>query len=382
MRFLETPPGWERFVEPWWLGQFDEIKKVFRGSALPGDFLAHRIYEHQDWHNLFAKFGILTHYYSGWREDYDDLMSFHPILKEPEWGGLAEWESLEIEFPPEKLPFSPTTINQARVLLRNLRASNVSLPDVESMIHWGGGIGLQTWHMRLWGATHTEYIVDLPVMSAVQEQFLRNNGVNVHLADTEVKEGVVNIVPLSRIELLPERSDVFMALHSLNESTIEAQRYILDRDWFGADGLVLEWTEGHPDFEGSAHWMEIVADLARSGRVPSRAEVRGEEREVVPPERKAAQFEEQFHKPVLFLGRDNWENVADPNGDAMDELAGFLRGGVPIIVVETAHVPRRSNVDWVRHLAESSGYLVYEEEGILLLVLYKLAGNLGLTIPQ
>lgn len=264
---------WQDFVEPWWLEQIQKIEDVFVDGELPSDFLhapAEGVY------SLFGSFGIVNHWYPHWRDTLAlaaaraDLSQIH----DPTWGGLAEWRQIPGMDPGpanDVLPFSPTLVCRAERTARCLDDAGVDLSTSERCVHWGGGIGLETLLMRWWGATHTEYIIDLPVMSRIQHQYLGHElGFDqVHHATDDVRDGVINLVPLSSVELVPQGCDFFVAFHSLNESTVAAQRYVAEtRNWFNADTLVLEWTKDHPDFTGSSYWMDLMAERSQKAVDP------------------------------------------------------------------------------------------------------------------
>lgn len=379
---LEQPDSWKNFSEDWWIEQVGLVRSLFKRGKLDKRFLHRQVYEGGDWHYLFCKFGIIHRYYRHWKEDWkvaSDLIDT-TTLHDPKWGGLAEWKRME-SLPVPDLPVSPTLIDKSRNLATNLAANDVNLSDLTSVVHWGGGIGLQTMMMRWWGAIHTEYILDLPAMSAVQYEYLRHNlDEPVHLALDRCIEGQINVVPLSRIELVPQNHDMFLALHSLNESSPYAQSYVVDTlDWFNADKLVLSWTPDHPMFSGSEKWMNLVRELEGSGRIVSLQAARGILRSDWDGDvqRLAAVYEKSYGVPVLYLGRDNWVNVVEtgPNDRASLELQRFLQG-VPVVVVDISHVPVRSAVDWVSEMAKKNDYYVDEQDEAIILIRNELIGPL------
>ena len=353
MSDLEQPPEWRELVEEWWIAQCQDIHTLV-DAGLRDDFLLHTIWEpprlsQADHHSLFAKFGIIHHYYHHWREDYEDIKTLLDGLDDPEWGGLGRWREMERSPVTDELPFSPTLIHKAAVLSRNLVANGVDPKTLSTVVHWGGGIGLQSMLMRWWGGRFTEYVVDLPVMSRVQYEYIgRNMGWDkVHLADTEVKEGVINIVPLSRLHLLPDECDVFLSLHAISESSVKAQDYVVGRDWFGADKILLEWTEGI-FFEGTSHWAEIATGLEASGRIVPRDRVRGGFRAKWNGDTAllADHYREKYGVPVLRITRDlqpnagHWTNMPLPQDWTtrdMDVLMELARPALPIIVVDVAY---------------------------------------------
>jgi len=348
---LEQPPEWRDLAEEWWISQCQDIRYLVE-NGLRDDFLLHTVWEpprlsRVDHHNLFAKFGIIHHYYHHWKEDYEVAAGLVDLrgIEDPKWGGLDRWREMERDpIPDDGIPFSPTMVYKTAVLAQNLRASDVRLNACSTIVHWGGGIGLQSMLMRWWGAKHTEYLIDLPAMSMVQHEYIGHNlgWHKVHLADTEVKEGVINVVPLSRLHLVPDECDVFLSLHAISESSAAAQDYVVGRNWFGADKLVLEWTEGI-FFEGTSRWAEIVSGLEAAGRVAPREAARPQtfrskwngNTEIL-----ASLYQEKYGVPVLRITPEDWANVSAPHdwtSRDIDVVMEVTRSACPIIVVDVTH---------------------------------------------
>lgn len=379
---LEEPGGWEEFVEGWWVQQCAALRPLV-ASGLRDDFLLETIWEppqrcRDDHHSLFAKFGILHHYHYHWREDFDAGASVVDMgaLRDPPWGGLSRWRELERSPVPDDVPpCSPTLVYKASVLGLNLHASGVDLGAVRSMVHWGGGIGLQSLLMRQWGAAHTEYLIDLPAMSIIQYEFLAHNlgPEQVHLASEDVRDGVINVVPLSRLELVPQGCDVFLSLHAISESSAHAQNWVAARDWFGAKKLVLEWTEGI-FFEGTQNWEALVAGLEGSGRLAPRDAARGDtfrSRWHGDVARLAELYKEKHGVPVLVLGPQNWLDLtaSDQALLDLDMLMGPARPNCPIIILDVTHaMSNRRAFEWVHGRVAMQRYRLEEQDEALIII--------------
>ena len=72
-----------------------------------------------------------------------------------------------------------------------------------------------------------------------------------------MEEGKLNIVPASLAPAVPDGADLFISTWALNESSSVAQRYVLERRWFGARHLLLgmhqgEWLEDRAVAGGAA----------------------------------------------------------------------------------------------------------------------------------
>lgn len=235
---------WEKLVEPWWLEKSDELNRIFSGSV-GSDFLS--LYD-------FSEFGLISKVASD--DKYVDVLEHFGSIPHPSWADPGE---------------ATLVVQSSHVLDAVLGRSDldsleerrfcvpVDLSSVDTMARWGGGFGLQIWLQRRLGCRATEYIVDLPVMSKLQHAFLSHNlESEVHLYDGHFIDGAVNLVPLPHVEEVPS-VDVFCALHTLDESSEVAQRYVVeDRRFFDAEKLLLAWTPSHAYFRGSEHWSELV----------------------------------------------------------------------------------------------------------------------------
>lgn len=267
---------WKAFVEPWWADQAERIEQCFDGKVLRPDFLLV-----EDGDSLWARFGILTRYSPDWPEKWDQLgtLADHSLFSDPEFGGMRSWTRLPwltAGMPEDEvMPASPTMIQHGVGLLSQLAHAEVDLGALRSVVHWGGGSGLHSLLLRRLGATHTEYVLDLPIMSRVQRQFLSHTLGRDQVAQTKkFEEGKVNLVPIDRADEVPEGCDLFLALHSLSESTPAAQDFVVEREWFGATQIVMEWIEGIELFGGTSHWKGISDALIAEGRVLPREQAR------------------------------------------------------------------------------------------------------------
>lgn len=203
-------------------------------------------------------------------------------VKDPQFGGLSkgQWnlaadsahylnhdESLH---PLLDLKCSPTTIVDAYNLFMAFRKAKIDISNVEAVVQWGGGFGNQSRIMRTWGLK-TEYLIDLPLASVLQYEYLRHafgeEAVNLIRNERDsVMEGRINLVPLPFRDVVPD-APMFIALHSLNESTSIAQDYVVyDRNWFGAESCLLAWTDDLKTFNGNVFGpgVQYFADIINS----------------------------------------------------------------------------------------------------------------------
>ena len=239
---------WQRFVEPWWKSKAEAIEQSV-GDEVQSDFL-----DRFD----FSSLGLVS----------------PPEAATPDLLTQVERHFGEVPHPRWADPGHPTLVVQAAHVLDAVLGREggsgdecrsggpVDLGTIGTMVRWGGGFGLQVWIQRQMGCRATEFVIDLPVMSRLQEAFLSRNlpADQVQIYDGEFREGAINLVPLARVDDVPD-AEVFCALHTLDESTVEAQEYVVGRRFFGASTRLLAWTPRHPDFAGSDNWMTLMREL-------------------------------------------------------------------------------------------------------------------------
>jgi hypothetical protein len=61
-----------------------------------------------------------------------------------------------------------------------------------------------------------------------------------------VAAGKVNLLPVAAAAEATLEADLFVSTWALNESAPSAQRIVLERDFYGADGLLLAMHRGDP----------------------------------------------------------------------------------------------------------------------------------------
>lgn len=147
---------------------------------------------------------------------------------------------------------SSNTVHHLHHLLRYADATGRALGEFATVVEWGGGYGnLAKLFLRLHGGAPTYVLLDTPVFAAVQWLYLAAvlGEDRVHLAPAPgaaLVPGAVNVVPVGWVTSLDVSADLFVSTWALNESTPEAQHHVVDRDWFGADGLLLAMHRGDP----------------------------------------------------------------------------------------------------------------------------------------
>ncbi len=145
---------------------------------------------------------------------------------------------------------SSNTIHHAHHLLRYEQVRQLGAADV--VVEWGAGYGnLARLLDRLHPGSPTYVLIDTPVFSALQWLHLSLvMGEDRVVLHTEPGAPVVparmNVVPLGLVRDLELRADLFVSTWALNESTPAAQEHVLERDFFGAEGLLIAMNTGDP----------------------------------------------------------------------------------------------------------------------------------------
>lgn len=169
--------------------------------------------------------------------------------------------------PPIVLPRYRTSRNAVHHLAHLTEYSTrtgVALDDVATVVEWGGGYGsLARLFVRL-AKESTYVVVDIPIMSCLQWIYLASilgtERVNLLTTrDDAIRQRVVNLLPLSLLEHHQLHADLFISTWALSECDQSAQRYVVDRDWFGAERLLLAYQQRNDQFAAA----DLVGALAR-----------------------------------------------------------------------------------------------------------------------
>ena len=106
-------------------------------------------------------------------------------------------------------------------------------------------------------------IVDLPIFIALQWLYLASvlGPEHVHIVDggSDPRRGAgIVLVPLALAHDVEPGADLFISTWALSKCTTAAQDFVVDRDWFQAERLLLAYqrsTATFPDAErGSGGW--------------------------------------------------------------------------------------------------------------------------------
>jgi hypothetical protein len=154
--------------------------------------------------------------------------------------------------PGHQVTTSSNAVHHLHHLLRFEDISGRPVTTVDSVVEWGGGYGgLAKLFVRLHGGSPTYVLIDTPVFTAVQWLYLASvlgeAQVVLHAGpEVTVATGKINIVPIGLACRLDLDVDLFISTWALNESSVDAQRFVLDRNWFSAPSLLLGMHAGDP----------------------------------------------------------------------------------------------------------------------------------------
>lgn len=227
-----------RFVRPDWMQRNAELERDLL-PVPPATFLRHPVIRFQ----MFVGDRVLPHELPFVRSRLPD----DTLLTEDPVGGPPT-----TAVPGSSVRTSSNTVHQLYHLLRYQDATGRRLPDVGTVVEWGGGFGsLMRLLVRLHGGAPTCVIIDTPVFSALQWLYLSavlgEHRVVLHdTAPVRPVDGRVNVVPIGLVDALDVPADLFISNWALNESMPAAQRYVADRTWFGAAALLLAMHAGDP----------------------------------------------------------------------------------------------------------------------------------------
>jgi hypothetical protein len=200
----------------------------------------------------------------------------------------SELALLEDRFDPDSLPrlleedyvgdpilmnkryrTSSQAIHHLYHLARFTRSAKVELSSLDTVVEWGAGYGnLAKLYRRVHGSTPTQVLVDLPIFSAIQYLYLGTVfGADQVRLLTEpgqaIEPGKITMVPVGLADAVTTPADLFISTWAISESSAAAQRYVAERDWFGARRLLLAYQRSNSSFPDAERVGELaVADGA------------------------------------------------------------------------------------------------------------------------
>jgi hypothetical protein len=141
---------------------------------------------------------------------------------------------------------SESRINHLTHLVYFQEIVNKNISDMKHIVEFGGGYGGMTLLLKKLAPNATIVVIDVPAMIVLQSyyvsQSLGRDIVNVIESESEgIREGLVNFVPLSRLNQLSRefRTDLFVATWSLSEANDRTVDLVESFKLFGAQNILF-----------------------------------------------------------------------------------------------------------------------------------------------
>lgn len=150
-------------------------------------------------------------------------------------------------------PFSTSanTLHHAYHWTRFFKETRTKAENFSTIVEWGGGYGNAAKLFRkMHHHDHTYVIIDLPIFSCLQWLYLASilgtDAVMIHTAPGQpIRPGSINLVPLSLIDNVAVTADLFISTWALSESNDYAQDFVINKNWFGAQHLLLAYQQSN-----------------------------------------------------------------------------------------------------------------------------------------
>ncbi len=140
----------------------------------------------------------------------------------------------------------------------------------KNIVEWGGGYGCMAKLInKLYSHDLTYTIIDLPLLSCLQYYYLSEifgrEKINI-IASTNgrIEKNKVNILPICFLEKFKLKSDFFISTWALSESSKYSQDYVKNKNYFGADNLLLAYSKGDKNFP---RIIDLEKDLLKKGAI-------------------------------------------------------------------------------------------------------------------
>ena len=157
---------------------------------------------------------------------------------------------------------SHNSIHQVYHLLRFSELSDIY--KIKNIVEWGGGYGsMAKIFKRLSNGEFTYTIVDAPLFSCIQWLYLTTTlGEEYINIITSPKQSLnlnkVNLLPLCFLEKHTIKTDLFIALWSLSESSKYSQDYVVSRNFFNSNYFLIAYQDNSPEFPDADRIRESV----------------------------------------------------------------------------------------------------------------------------
>lgn len=182
----------------------------------------------------------------GWTELQEHVESYL-ASRPPELAALAErFVDSRVGEPHlecRRYHCSATSLGHLYYLVRILEAFPDLATEPRTVLELGGGYGNFARVYRSLVRNARYVIVDFPEMIAVQNMFLRLNGIETDVcalaADVQPSEGKISLLPVQRVEELPEPVDAFVSHFALSETASGFQQMIAAKRFLDSPRLYL-----------------------------------------------------------------------------------------------------------------------------------------------
>lgn len=151
-------------------------------------------------------------------------------------------------------------------ILRFERTTGARMGQLNAIIEWGGGYGNMAKIIKRINKEITYTIIDIPLFSCLQWLYLTAvlgpDAVNlISGANESIKEGRVNLLPLSFLRGSRPNAQLFIATWSLSESSRHAQDYVVKQQYFGAEHMLLAFQPTCDRFPDAGRVEELAVEL-------------------------------------------------------------------------------------------------------------------------
>ena len=179
------------------------------------------------------------------------------LLIEPSFGGISTTEVDEIKT-------SGNIIHQAyHMVMWMSKGRTAVLP--KRVVEFGGGFGAFARLYYLMGVSPTYVIVDVPIMSCIQYEYLSCvlglDRVVLNSNGDKIEEGKINIVPLSIViegRIRDLFCDMFVSNWALSECPKICQEMVSSRGFFGAKNFLMAGQSSSKEFPEAGHIFDLV----------------------------------------------------------------------------------------------------------------------------
>lgn len=166
---------------------------------------------------------------------------------------------------------SHNSIHHLYSLQKFMESTGYKFKDSQTVVEWGGGYGNLAKIIKRYNRNVklTYVLIDTSLFSCIQWLYLATVfGIkNVRIITdkgTEVKSGLINILPLKFLKFHNIKTDLFISTWALSESTKYSQDFVVKTNWFGAKSILLSFQKASDSFPYADNLGKI---LIRKGGV-------------------------------------------------------------------------------------------------------------------